>query len=190
VAFLPVEQHGAAETTVVARTALPPDRAAELLRRTILDLDPELSVYDVGALKDQLALPLFPARAAAIVLGIFGILAMVLAATGLFALMAYGVARRTREIGIRIALGARTGTILSSVLNRTMKLCAAGIFVGVLITLAGGKVLSAVLYGVSPSDPLAYATAILLIAVVAALACWRPAARAIRIDPVRTLRED
>jgi ABC-type antimicrobial peptide transport system permease subunit len=161
-----------------------------LLRRTILDLDPELSVYDVGALKDQLALPLFPARAAAIVLGIFGILAMVLAATGLFALMAYGVARRTREIGIRIALGARTGTILSSVLNRTMKLCAAGIFVGVLITLAGGKVLSAVLYGVSPSDPLAYATAILLIAVVAALACWRPAARAIRIDPVRTLRED
>jgi ABC-type antimicrobial peptide transport system permease subunit len=115
---------------------------------------------------------------------------MVLAATGLFALMAYAVARRTREIGIRMALGARTGTILSSVLNRTMKLCAAGILAGVLITLAGGKVLSAVLYGVSPSDPLTYGTAILLIASVAALACWQPAVRAIRIDPVRTLRED
>ena len=115
---------------------------------------------------------------------------MVLAATGLFALMAYAVARRTREIGIRMALGACTGTILSSVLNRTIKLYAAGIFIGVMITLAGGKVLSAVLYGVSPNDPLAYGTAILLIAVVAALAIWKPAARAIRVDPVRTLRED
>jgi ABC-type antimicrobial peptide transport system permease subunit len=115
---------------------------------------------------------------------------MVLAATGLFALMAYAVARRTREIGIRMALGARAGTILSSVLSRTMKLCAAGIFIGVMVTLAGGKVLSAVLYGVSPSDPLTYGTAILLIAVMAALACWKPAVRAIRIDPVRTLRED
>ena len=190
VVFLPVDQHGTAETTLVVRTQLPPDRAAELLRGAILDLDPGLTLYSVGTLKEQLALPLFPARAAAIVLGVFGILAMVLAATGLFALMAYAVARRTREIGIRMALGARAGTILSSVLSRTMKLCAAGIFIGVMVTLAGGKVLSAVLYGVSPSDPLTYGTAILLIAVMAALACWKPAVRAIRIDPVRTLRED
>lgn len=190
VAFLPLAQSGTEETTLVARTALPPDRAVEMLRRTILDLDPALTLYSVGTLKDQLSFPLFPARAAAIVLGVFGVLAMVLAATGLFALMAYAVSRRTREIGIRIALGARTGTILSSVLNRTLKLCAAGILLGVLATLAGSRVLSAILYGVSPNDPLTYATAILLIALVAGLACWRPAAHAIRIDPGRTLRED
>ena len=190
VAFLPLAQSGTEETTLVARTALPPDRAVEMLRRTILDLDPALTLYNVGTLKDQLSFPLFPARAAAIVLGVFGVLAMVLAATGLFALMAYAVSRRTREIGIRIALGARAGTILSSVLNRTLKLCAAGILLGVLATLAGSRALSAILYGVSPSDPLTYATAIVLIAVVAALACWRPAAHAIRIDPGRTLRED
>jgi len=135
-------------------------------------------------------LPLFPARAAAILLGVFGFLAMVLAATGLFALMAYAVARRTREIGIRMALGARPGLVLSSVLKRTLVLCAVGVSLGALATLAAGRLLSAVLYGVSPRDPVTYATAILLMSLVALLACWSPAARAIRIDPARTLREE
>jgi predicted permease len=190
VVFRPIEQHGTEETTLVARTALPSDQAVDMLRRAILDLDPAITLYSVGGIGGQLALPLFPARAAAIVLGTFGVLAMVLAATGLFALMAYAVSRRTREIGIRIALGARTGTILSSVLNRTLKLCAAGILIGVLVTLSAGRLLSAILYGVRSNDPLTYATVIVLIASVAVLACWKPAAHAIRIDPARTLRED
>ncbi len=190
VVFLPIEQTGTAETTLVARTALPARQAAELLRKTILDLDPELTAYSVGGLKDQLALALFPARAAAIVLGSFGFLAMVLAATGLFALMAYAVARRTREIAVRIALGARPGQVLSSVLKRTLALCAFGVLLGAVATLAAGRLLSAVLYGVSPRDPVAYATTILLMAFVALLACWSPAARAIHIDPARTLREE
>ncbi len=107
--FLPIAQAGPGLpwTTLVARTPLPAQQATELLRKTVLDLDPDLTLFNVGSLKDQLALPLFPARAAAIVLGVFGMLAMVLAATGLFALMAYSVARRMREIGIRMALGAR-----------------------------------------------------------------------------------
>jgi predicted permease len=188
--FLPIEQSGTAETTLIARTALPPRQAAESLRKTILDLDPELTVFSIGSLEDQLALPLFPARAAAIVLGIFGFLAMVLAATGLFALMAYAVARRTREIGIRMALGARPGMVLSSVLKRTLVLCGIGVLLGTLTTLAAGRFLSAILYGVSPRDPIMYATAILLIVFVALLACGGPAARAIHIDPARTLREE
>jgi predicted permease len=189
VVFLPIEQTGTAVTMLVARTSLTTQHAAELLRKTILDLDPELTLYSVGGLKDQLALPLFPARAAAIVLGIFGFLAMVLAATGLFALMAYTVARRTREIGIRMALGARPGLVLSSILKRTVVLCAIGVFLGAIATLAAGRLLSAVLYGVSPRDPVSYATAILLMALAALLACWNPATRAIQIDPARTLRE-
>jgi predicted permease len=190
VVFLPIEQTGTAETTLVARTPLPTQQAAELLRGTILDLDPELTLYSVGGLKDQLALPLFPARAAAIVLGIFGVLAMVLAATGLFALMAYGVARRTREIGIRMALGAHPALVLSAVLKRTLALCAIGVSLGALTTLAAGRLLSSILYGLSPRDPVTYATAILLMALVALLACWSPATRAIHIDPARTLREE
>jgi ABC-type antimicrobial peptide transport system permease subunit len=149
----------------VARTPLPAESATELLRKTVLDLDPELTIFNAGGLKDQLALPLFPARIAAIVLGVFGFLAMALAATGLFALMSYAVSRRTREIGIRMALGARPAQVLSAVLKRTLVLCAVGILVGTVITLAAARLLSAVLYGVSPRDPATYAAAILLMAI-------------------------
>jgi predicted permease len=190
-AFLPIAQTGPGTklTTLVARTPLPPPQATDLLRKTVLDLDPELTLFNMGSLKDQLALPLFPARAAAIVLGVFGVLAMVLAATGLFALMAYSVARRMREIGIRMALGARPAQVLLSVLRRTVVLCVVGISIGIIVTLAAGRLLSAVLYSVSSRDPITYFTAIFLLGVVALLACWSPAARAIRIDPARTLRE-
>jgi predicted permease len=189
--FQPIRQTGTLLfTTVVARTPLPSQEATKLLRKAVLDLDPELTLFNAGGLQDQLALPLFPARAAAIVLGIFGLLAMVLAATGLFALMAYAVARRTREIGIRMALGARPGQVLLIVLRRISVLCAIGVSIGTLATLAGGRLLSAILYGISLRDPVTYTTATLLMAFVAFLACWNPAARAIRVDPARTLRED
>ncbi|MGH9695584.1 MAG: ABC transporter permease, partial [Bryobacteraceae bacterium] len=187
--FLPLAQSGVGWTTLVARTPLPAATATGLLRKTVLDLDPELTIFNAGGLKEQLALPLFPARIAAIVLGVFGFLAMALAATGLFALMSYAVSRRTREIGIRMALGARPAQVLSAVLKRTLVLCAAGILAGAVVTLAAGRMLGAVLYGVSPRDPATYAVAIALMAVVAFVASWNPAARAVRIDPARTLRE-
>lgn len=187
--FLPIAQTGTGWTTLVARTPLPPQLATDLLRKAVLDLDPELTLFNVGSLKEQLALPLFPARAAAIVLGIFGVLAMVLAATGLFALIAYSVARRLREIGIRMALGAQPAQVLASVLRRTIVLCVIGISIGTVITLAIGKLLSAVLYGVGPRDPASYVTALAVLIAVALIACWHPAARAIRVDPARALRE-
>jgi predicted permease len=187
--FLPIAQSELGWTTLVARTPLPAEAATALLRKAVLDLDPELTLFNTGSLKDQLALPLFPARFAAIVLGVFGLLAMTLAATGLFALMSYAVSRRTREIGIRMALGARPAQVLSTVLKRTLVLCAAGISIGTIATLAAGRMLTAILYGVSPRDPATYAAAILLMAAVALVASWNPAARAIHIDPARTLRE-
>jgi predicted permease len=187
--FSPIAQSGLGWTTLVARTRLPAEAATALLRKAVLDLDPELTLFNTGSLKDQLALPLFPARFAAIVLGVFGLLAMALAATGLFALMSYAVSRRTREIGIRMALGARPAQVLSTVLKRTLVLCAAGISIGTIATLAAGRTLAAVLYGISPRDPTTYAAAILLMAAVAFVASWNPAARAIHIDPARTLRE-
>jgi ABC-type antimicrobial peptide transport system permease subunit len=156
----------------------------------MLDLDPETTLFNVGSLKDQLALPLFPARITAIVLSVFGLFAMTLAATGLFALVAYSVSRRKREIGIRMALGARQTQVLSSVLGRTLMLCTIGVAPGSALTFGAGRLLSAVLYGVSPRDPATYATAILLMSGVALLAYWQPAARAIHIDPARTLREE
>ena len=149
-----------------------------------------MTLFNVGSLKDQLAFPLFPARITAIVLSVFGLFAMTLAATGLFALVAYSVSRRRREIGIRMALGARQSQVLSSVLGRTLTLCAIGVALGSALTFAAGHLLSAVLYGVSPRDPVTYVTAVALISGVAILACWQPAARAIHIDPACTLREE
>jgi predicted permease len=188
--FEPIAQTGTAWTTLVARTSLPSAQATELLRKAVFELDPNLTLFNSGSLKERLAMPLFPARAAAIVLGIFGIIATALAATGLFALMANAVSRRRREIGIRMALGAQPLQVLGAVLARTLLLCAAGIVVGTLATLAGAKLLSAILYGVSPHDPVTYVSAITLLAVVGLLACWNPVARAVRIDPSRTLREE
>ncbi len=188
--FLPIAQTGTGWTTLVARTSLPAEQATELLRKSVLDLNPDLTLFATGSLKDQLAIPLFPARAAAIVLGIFGMLATVLAATGLFALVAYAVSLRTQEIGIRMALGARPAQVLSSVLARTLIICAAGIAIGTLVAFAAARLLSVILYGVSPRDPATYITAVLVLATVGLLACWNPAVRAIRIDPARTLRED
>jgi predicted permease len=190
VLYMPLAFTGGQFTTLVARSGLPAAQVTELLRKTVLDLDPELTLVSAGGLKDQLALALLPVQIAAIVLGIFGVLAMVLAATGLFALIAYAVSRRTREIGIRMALGARQGQVLSSVLTRTSLLCAAGALAGTLLALGAGKVLSTILYGVSPRDPETLLAAFLIVACVAVLACWQPALRAIRIDPALTLREE
>ena len=190
VAFLPIAQTGTSFTTVVVRMHEPTERATKLLRKVVLDLDGELTLFNAGGLVEQLALPLFPARIAAVALGFLGLLAMVLAATGLFALLAYAVARRRREIGIRMALGASAGQVLTAVLRRTLLLCGLGLLLGTMATLAAARLLSAVLYGISPRDPATYATGILLMGGVALLACWNPAARAVRIDPACTLRED
>ena len=187
--FQPIEQSGTSYTTLVARTALPPPTATAQLRKAVLDLDPELTLVGVGSLQEQLGLPLFPARIVAVVLGIFGTLALVLAATGLFALMAYAVSRRTREIGIRMAIGALPRQVLSSVLRRTTILFLAGLGTGALVTLAAGRLLSAVLYGVSAHDPMTYLLAVILMAAVALAAAWNPARRAVRVDPASVLRE-
>ncbi|HEY3453288.1 MAG TPA: ABC transporter permease [Bryobacteraceae bacterium] len=188
--FLPMAQATTRWTTLVARSSLPASNVTALLRKTVLDLDPEITLFNTGGLKEQLALPLFPARMAAIALGVFGVFAMALAATGLFALMSYAVARRTREIGIRMALGAQRKQVLSSLLGRTLLLCAAGACAGAVITLAAGRLLSAVLYGVSPRDPVTYGAALCLMVVIGVLACWMPASRAMRTDPVQALREE
>jgi len=188
--FAPMGQRYNHWTTLVMRTSLPAGQATASLRRTIAAMDPAMPLFNTGSLRDQLAYPLFPARVAAVALGVFGFIAVVLAATGVFALVAYGVARRTREIGIRMALGADRGQVLGSVLARVGVLSLIGAGAGAAIALAAGRSLSAVLYGVSPNDPWTYAVALLGMAAICALSCWLPAMRALRIDPSRSLREE
>jgi putative ABC transport system permease protein len=117
-----------------------------------------------------------------------GGLALLLSAIGLYGVIAFLVTRRTREIGVRIALGARPGAVLRFVLGRMAGLIAAGLAAGVVLSLAAGQALRSVIYGVSPGDPRLMALVLVALVSAAGLACWRPARRAVAIDPVNALR--
>jgi predicted permease len=188
--YSPMSQRYSGWTTLVARTALPTGRTLQAVRAALVDLDPTLTPFNVGTLEDQLALPLLPVRLAAAVIGVFGMLAMVLSSSGVFALVAHAVSRRTREIGIRMALGAGVSHVLRAVLGRTFALWAVGSLLGSALALAGGRAMSAVLYDVSPRDPVAYGSGLLLMGAVAALASLHPARRAIRVNPAETVRQE
>ena len=187
--FRPLDQEWSSYTQVIARSSLPEERVASMLRSAVLELDPNITLYDNGSLTSELGLVLLPARLAAGVLGSFGLLAIVLAATGVYGIMAYAVARRTREIGIRMALGARQATVLRVVLSHTAVLMVIGTGVGIGLSLAAGRVFSQILYGISATDPFTYLISILLMAAIAAIACLVPARRAISVDPVTALRD-
>jgi hypothetical protein len=188
--YWPIVQRYSGWTTLVVRTPLPPGRALPAIRAALADLDPTMTPFSVGTLEDHLALPLLPVRLAAAVIGVFGALAMVLSSTGVFALAAHAVSQRTREIGIRMALGARASHVLGLVLGRTAALWAIGSVLGCALALAGSRAMSAVLYDVSPRDPVAYVSGLLAMGAVAILASLYPARRAIRVDPVKTVREE
>jgi len=188
--FEPIEQRWYRGQTLIARSSLAETETAGLIRRAVLELDPSLTVFADGSLTSALGLALFPAKMAAVVLGSFGVLAVVLAATGVYGIMAYAVSRRRREIGIRMALGAAPAQVVRVVLTRTAKLLAVGIAIGFAMAFAGGKFFSQILYGISAHDPLTYLCAIAFMTVVAFVACWVPARQAIHIDPLTALRAD
>ena len=147
-----------------------------MLRRAVLEFDSSITIAAAGSWNEQLSLVLFPARVAATVLGAFGLLAIVLAATGVYGVTAYAVSRRTREIGIRMALGAKPGAVVRVVLSRTALLVGIGAGVGVGLALAGGRFFGQILYGIRATDPITYCMAIGIIGLVAFAACWFPAA--------------
>jgi predicted permease len=172
----------AVRTKGAAAAALP------ALRQAILELEPEIAFTDDGTAAEIAELTLAPTRIGAAILGAFGFLALLLAGVGLYGLIAYSVSRRTREVGVRMALGARPGDVLALVLRQGLKLALAGTAVGALVAAGLARVLESLLYGVSVVDSLSYAAAVLVLLAVAALANALPAYRASRIEPMRALR--
>jgi predicted permease len=188
--FEPMDQHWSPSQTLVARSPLAESETTRLLRRSVAELDPSLTIFDDGSLASALGLALFPAKLAAVVLASFGLLAVVLAATGVYGIMAYAVSRRTREIGIRMALGAAPSQVARAVLAHTAMLLAVGVAIGFALAFAAGKFFGQVIYGISAHDPVTYLCAIAFMAAVAFVACWVPARRAIKLDPLMALRAE
>jgi putative ABC transport system permease protein len=166
------------------RTVLP------VVERELAALDPDLPVFDAKTLRTQMAEALAVERTAAALLGAAGLLALVLAVSGVYSIMAYSVARRTREIGIRMALGARQRVVLAMVLRQGMTLAVLGILAGIGTAWALSRLIAGYLHGASPTDPLTYASVVMILAAAAALACYVPSRRAARIDPATALRRE
>jgi putative ABC transport system permease protein len=163
---------------------------APSMRRAVHDLNTALNLYEVRSMDALLAGPLSEPRLSAFLLAAFGLVALTLSAVGLYAVMASSVRRQTREIGIRVALGATPAIIRGSVLRRALTIAMIGSVVGLAGALATTRLLSAILYDVSPTDPVTLAAVSLLLLIVATLAAYIPARRATRIDPVEALRAD
>jgi len=175
---------------LVARTTGEPQNAMAAIRREFQQLDATLPLYNVRTMVEHMAMPLFPARVAATLLGGFGLLALALAAIGIFGVMSYAVTQRTREIGIRVALGAQAGGIFKLVVGQGLKLTTLGLGVGLTCAVAGTRLMSGLLYGVSALDVVTFAGVSSLLALVAALACYIPARRATKVDPIVALRRE
>ena len=177
-------------TTLVARTRGDPAAALAALRNEIQKLDPSLPIYNVKTLTEHMGVSLFPARMAAIALGSFGVLALILAAVGIYGVMSHVVAGRTREIGLRMALGAQLGDVRRLIVRQGMMLAVIGSAIGLAIAFAGAQMLKSLLYGVSATDPITFGGVALVLLGVALFACWIPARRAARVDPMVALRAE
>ncbi len=165
---------------------------ADLLRRTVRDVDPAIPIISLRTFAQHLDanLQLWIVRTGAALFSIFGVLALGLAVVGLYGVKAYSVARRTREIGIRMALGAQRGAVLRMIMREGLIMLLCGVTLGLVLAMGTGKILSGILYQVGPLDPIAFTVAPLLLAVAALGATWLPARRATRVDPMRALRTE
>jgi predicted permease len=176
--------------TLLVRSAGKPAAIANAVRHEIHALDPSMAVYNPETIEEHLRSALFLPRLAGTLFGIFGLTGLVLATVGLYGVMSYSVSRRTREIGIRLALGAQLGTVQRLVIRQGMLLTVIAIALGLPVALAVAKFSSSFLYGIHPHDLVTFTMLPLFLAAVALFACWIPARRAARINPQTALRSE
>jgi putative ABC transport system permease protein len=186
--FLPAKENGLNAMTVYIRTAASPDALEDPVRRAVQAVDPDLPVFGVRALRGIISDSLASRRFAMQILGFFAATAMLLAAIGVYGVMAYFVSQRVREIGVRMALGAQRGDVLKLIVRQGMSRALIGVGVGLVAALALTRLISGLLFDVSASDPLTLAALTALLVLVALLANYIPASRAARVDPMVALR--
>ena len=186
--YIPLQQQPfGSRVTIVARTTHG-QRIAGDIRTLVASMDPNLPIVGSQTLDERTTLRVIPQRVAASVSGVLGLVGVLLAAIGIYGVTAYSVAQRTREIGIRIALGAGRGNVVAMVLRQGLMIATIGSAIGLLLAAATGRLLASFLLGVAPIDPLTFAAAAALFTLVGLAACYAPARRATRIDPMDALR--
>ena len=188
--FLPFAQNYNSFRTVQIRTSVPPESLAVPTQQAIHALAPNTSVFDVQSMTESLngGNGFFLFRFGAQITTALGLLGLALAIVGVYGVVSYTAAQRTHEIGIRMALGAESGDILTLVLREGLAVVGVGILLGLLAAFAGTHALASMFVGTSPTDPLTYAGVGILLTGVGLLACWIPARRATRVDPLIALR--
>ena len=187
--YLPLAQASRQGSHVVVRTEGDPLNYVGAERAAVRSFDADQPIEDIQTLDRRLAQSIARDRFSAITLGLSSILAVTLAAIGLYGVLSYATARRTQEMAIRVALGAERRDVLKLVLRQGMMPAAAGIVIGLAGALALGRFIERLLYGIPAYDPSTLSAVTLLLALIAILACWIPARRAMRMDPIAALRD-
>ncbi len=188
--YIPLEQTHPDAMTLYVRTKGNPEQAVVPVQRELRAVAPRVLVSGIRTGREVIDGGLFQARMGVALLSVFGLLALGLASIGLYGLMAYSVHQRTREIGLRMALGAAHATVLRLILKQGMTLVLVGVLIGFAAALIVGRVLSSMLFGVSGNDPLSVSAAAAVLLTIAFLACYFPARRASRVDPLVALRQE
>jgi len=188
--YFPLLQRPTNTLSLAVRTANDPNSLTAAIRSELQKLDPNLPFYNVTTMAQLVANQTTQSRFSAWLLGIFGALALVLSAVGIYSVMAYAVEQSTREIGVRMALGAQPRDVLKLVIGQGMALALIGVALGLVAAVALTRTIENLLFGVSATDPVTFAALALLLMLVALLACYVPARRATRVDPMVALRSE
>ena len=185
--YVPVQQQYQSSLTIVARTTHG-QRIPDELRALVTSMNPDLPIVTAQTLEESVSLGLAPQRIAASVTGSLGSVGLLLAGIGIYGVTAYAVARRTREIGIRIALGARRVDVIGMILREGVSLTLIGSGVGLIVAAAISRALAGFLFGIPPIDPLTFTGTTVLFVAIGLAACYVPARRATRVDAMESLR--
>jgi predicted permease len=188
--YLPALQNYRPDLLLHVKSDADPAVLLPAVRAAVRELDPNLPLFDVRTIEEHMRISTFIARMAASMLGLFGILGLLLAGVGLYGVIAFNAAQRTREIGLRMALGAGRGQVVWLVLRDGFALAAIGIAAGLALAFGAGRLVAGQLTGVSGADPVSFAGTAALLGAVAAIACLLPARRAARVDPLVALRSE
>jgi len=186
--WTPLSQDFSTNASLVVRSNVPPEGLISAVRQQVQSLDPSLPIYEAKTMSEHMRLSLFPARIAAGLLGAFGIVALTLAAIGIYGVTSYSVAQRTHEIGIRIALGAQLADVLRLIISQGLKLTAVAVGLGLIGAFILTRSMASLLYNVSATDPATFILVSVVLTATSLLACYIPARRATKVDPLVALR--